>query len=472
MAQYSDEFRAEVIAAAKRSDKSTSAVAREYGISPSTLSRWTQQGDMTNTGADEDEEYPKVGQIRIRSKDGTWKEIYAERREIDDPEIEALWAMSYENLIAVNKDPDHPLHEKSKQVSHEIMAPFAKAVTDAYQPIADSMKSSVRELAQTYDQTPSWIRGLSKQFVPEIKLKPFGFMETVAEQKDISRAIAEIARPQLPKLDIMPTLNLAWPTSDLSMQSMLSGLQPQLDNIFAWHTKQIRETTKGMRWALLLVQYPPNWHHDDVYPVGGEALRPILWDDGIALAWAPDTETLIQLLNAEGPEHRHQVISERREIITKHCQALLEDEVEGELSEIAVASLEATELILDGKYRGGQALATNALEAALRLHFGKRYGNALNRNGRSAFTNKKLTFATAMVMEAVIAAYEGQAQPHLHPIPRKYGRNVTAHSVSPRQYTPTNAVLALMHATSAIMLFAKERKAERAEALKERLNGV
>lgn len=40
MVRYSDEFRAEVIAARRQSHETTAQVARQYGISPGTLKSW------------------------------------------------------------------------------------------------------------------------------------------------------------------------------------------------------------------------------------------------------------------------------------------------------------------------------------------------------------------------------------------------------------------------------------------------
>jgi len=40
MVRYSDDFRAEVIAARRESHETTAQVARQYGISPSTLKSW------------------------------------------------------------------------------------------------------------------------------------------------------------------------------------------------------------------------------------------------------------------------------------------------------------------------------------------------------------------------------------------------------------------------------------------------
>lgn len=45
-------------------------------------------------------------------------------RNSDDPDYRRLWAMSFREMAEIEADPEHPLHEKAKEVSREVIAPM------------------------------------------------------------------------------------------------------------------------------------------------------------------------------------------------------------------------------------------------------------------------------------------------------------------------------------------------------------
>jgi len=48
-------------------------------------------------------------------------------RHSDDPEFQRLWQMKFSELEAIERDPEHPLHQKALIVGREMLAPMAKA---------------------------------------------------------------------------------------------------------------------------------------------------------------------------------------------------------------------------------------------------------------------------------------------------------------------------------------------------------
>jgi hypothetical protein len=68
------------------------------------------------------------GSIQVRGTDGEWHELEVERKQTGDPELDAIWAMSFRELQRILEDESHPLHEKAKQVSNEITRPITDAV--------------------------------------------------------------------------------------------------------------------------------------------------------------------------------------------------------------------------------------------------------------------------------------------------------------------------------------------------------
>ncbi|PSK67620.1 hypothetical protein B0E53_00430 [Micromonospora sp. MH33] len=83
------------------------------------------------------------GSIQYRGADGEWHEITVEPKRTGDPELDAIWEMSLEELEKLVEDESHPLHEKAKQVSAEIMKPIAEAFGDIMKPLRESLGKSI-----------------------------------------------------------------------------------------------------------------------------------------------------------------------------------------------------------------------------------------------------------------------------------------------------------------------------------------
>ena len=80
--------------------------------------------------------------IQYRDVDGEWHELDVEPKRTGDPELDVLWAMSFDEIMQILDDESHPLHEKAKQVSREITKPMVDAAHQALRPITESIAKS------------------------------------------------------------------------------------------------------------------------------------------------------------------------------------------------------------------------------------------------------------------------------------------------------------------------------------------
>lgn len=447
MKRYSYVFRRKVVVAAMNSGKAKAQIARDFGIAPSTLRRWLRE-----VGRFEDESAPNsevedrpdgIGKIWIRGADGERRELaVGEPKHTGDPEMDRLWAMSLQELETIAKDPNHPLHHKAKQVFRDMLAPLTDAAQEALrrttEPIAEMIKSFRDEFSN-------------------------------------SRTINDVFRRLMPSLDVSSSVNLIRSPVTENLSQLFAGLKPQIDNIFAWQSEVLRETRKTAQRAFLVLLYPPNWHHPDISPVDDKCLRQLLREEGLVLAWTPDAGTLRLLLKAEHSYERRQVLVDRCGPIVKHCTELMAEQLSGHFGIEAAAVIEAAHTYLEGRYWGAQALATNVLDSVLRWQLASSYG-ALAKGNDDSFQSKavrrtftpQLAFQAAMVLESVRAAHAQDSKPgNDAATPTMYSRNATSHGVSPRQYSPTNALIVLMHATTIIMLFARRLELEERRQLED-----
>lgn len=84
-------------------------------------------------GRDEQPDIPVEDQptIRVKGRDGTWRELEAADRPMsDDPEVNQLWELPIEELDAIVADENHPLHEKAVAVSAQVFAPLGSALSE------------------------------------------------------------------------------------------------------------------------------------------------------------------------------------------------------------------------------------------------------------------------------------------------------------------------------------------------------
>lgn len=101
--------------------------------------------------------------LQYRDADGEWHDIEVAPKRTGDPELDALWAMSFRELRELLDDESHPLHAKAEQVSEEMLRPIRDAANQALKPLTDSFLKAV--------DTAKLSANLSANVMPKVDLK-------------------------------------------------------------------------------------------------------------------------------------------------------------------------------------------------------------------------------------------------------------------------------------------------------------
>lgn len=215
---------------------------------------------------------------------------------------------------------------------------------------------------------------------------------------------------------------------------------------------------------------PPNWPVGDTmtgedYPTA----ITLSFEEGIPLAWVPDTET-VQLLLAvptgpEGRTKRREILADRRPIILNHCQAQVDALAndpdtaadQQRLVEVARQSIQALRADLPAP---AQAAAANLVDQLMRRLIYPIDGKYAYKAASQKVTD--LTALTTVWSFRVLAFLRELAT--LMPVPKSltewwpnkgmalpdsFSRHTTAHAIAePDQVNPVNALIAIMLAVS------------------------
>jgi hypothetical protein len=195
---------------------------------------------------------------------------------------------------------------------------------------------------------------------------------------------------------------------------------------------------------------PPNWK-DVGFP---ENLEELLLDEGLPLAWVPPQEILEKLLAASTPGQRRQVISSNRKRLTQACIDELQAidlKVKARQVWVDDFALEAAYALREGRWRASQALSANLVDSVLRSAIDASV-TAEVKDQKKRFEWDSYEVKSALVFGALYGIYAHYFPSSGDPVPRKLSRHATAHVVSPQQYLPINALLALMHVVGLLRL--------------------
>lgn len=199
--------------------------------------------------------------------------------------------------------------------------------------------------------------------------------------------------------------------------------------------------------------YPVNWPSDmDV-----DAAAQIMRDEGVPLAWVPRPSTVAKLVAAADLGARDALLVDRVRHIVEDCRTAMGEVRAVRLSSLAELALDAILALERGVPSAAQALATNVLDTLIRdaARRGQIFGTPVG-----FFEYKKITKRITPVSdETLLAEYRTSCvfspllqaladYPGAGPIPTRFGRHPTAHLAHPTQYTPANAIIAVMLMTS------------------------
>lgn len=203
---------------------------------------------------------------------------------------------------------------------------------------------------------------------------------------------------------------------------------------------------------------PPNWRSPDIEFPSIEELEELQLNQGLPLAWLPPNHVLDTLLELKTSEERSRLIEDEATAILDACEVELERLNAELISEWRVSAAEAVGSMRTGHWRAGQALAAIAMDTAVEEFVIK---NGYKHAVAQAKCNKPTppgalptSFPTwrdidyprvLLVMYGIWGSYKQFWIKRGDDVPIQFSRHGTVHSMSPRQYTKANALIAVMH---------------------------
>lgn len=196
--------------------------------------------------------------------------------------------------------------------------------------------------------------------------------------------------------------------------------------------------------------YPENWDGVDKPKLGD--IEAILLDEGIPLMWVPGPRILAALLDAPDPPARRRIIGQRWKGVLSDCEVALATIDLADLSDERDFAVKCAKALRDGHTEASQALSANLLDSVLRGWYDEAARRTLTKN-QFKKSGVKIDLDDYEIREAftvapVWHAYAQYRPENGDPVPSKFARHASAHSVSRRQYTRINAVIGLMLVTS------------------------
>ncbi|MBW0275323.1 hypothetical protein ATM97_29035 [Nocardia sp. MH4] len=198
----------------------------------------------------------------------------------------------------------------------------------------------------------------------------------------------------------------------------------------------------------LAKRYPSNWPEDDALDF--ELAREIVEDDGIPIAYIPRAEIVADLAEADDRVGRVEILVARTADIVDDCREALDRRVHPKVAAQKVLLERAIETLEQGHLESAQALAVNICDTLITEHINESHGKAKNqcvvKNLAEAFATNTLryTLGVAPVVNLLTEWSPKSGKPRPAPL----SRHVSVHRAHPEHYTPENAVLAVMVATS------------------------
>lgn len=258
---------------------------------------------------------------------------------------------------------------------------------------------------------------------------------------ELSAGLGSAMENMLPSFDLSKQLNETMaPTFESFTRSITQTLQASeltatyFSELFSAWSASFEVFGAALRESLA------NWRDIDLPDI--DTLNALVLEEGIPLAWVPNSDTLTLLLEAPDARARRQIIGRRWRGITNDCEEALAHLTSRAGLERATFIRAVIAAHRDGHHAAAQALATNIVDTVvndLPQHFPR------HKNKRPDLADRPVL--EALVLGAVWSAY-GSYHRGMDPVPQTFRRHATAHGVSARQYSRVNATFAVMCATS------------------------
>jgi hypothetical protein len=235
------------------------------------------------------------------------------------------------------------------------------------------------------------------------------------------------------------------------LQKQILDTQLQL-NAFRQFARSIPQLIRLPTLNLPEDWYPPNW--EGVADLDIDAAISIVLDEGVPLVWVPGPAIVAQLVSAPDADARADILLSLRDEIAGDCIAVLAEIGAPELKPLAELAVEAVTALRSGHPSGAQALASNVFDTLLRdsarrgvIFAGPPVGyfkyDKVRKQIQPVSDNTAIgRFRSACVLSAALPALENYDPSD--PPPPRFVRHATAHCAHPIQYTPANAIVAVM----------------------------
>jgi hypothetical protein len=207
--------------------------------------------------------------------------------------------------------------------------------------------------------------------------------------------------------------------------------------------------------SALVGYYPPNWW--SVAQLDDDAAMTIM-QEGIPLAWVPRAAVVADLIAAPDPAARDAILVAKAPEVVADCRRCLAEVVDGDLQDLAALTGDALRALEQASPTAAQALAANVFDTLLR---DMRHRGTLFSGSPRWFKYRHVTGGiTPVSEETLVGVYRAtcvltpvlkalaEFNVETDPAPGRFTRHATAHRAGSIQYTPANAVIAIMLTTS------------------------
>jgi hypothetical protein len=267
-------------------------------------------------------------------------------------------------------------------------------------------------------------------FMPNINLS-----DRIIQALELSGLIPKIDYSSLfPKIELAgPILNFSTFVPKLALPDIgpaFASIAPALASML----EQLRETQ------------PPNWSDD----IDLEQVLAVIQEDGLPLVWLPRAEIVAEVLDVPNRAARVEVLLRHADELIVDCRAVLaavgHETLAGQLP-LAVRAVDALEA---GHHEAAQALAVVVTETAVACAISGKYENVKKQvlfdPDLVPYTEMRLRAALAPIGPFYTTWYASSGTP----APEALGRHVTVHQADHTHYTESNAMVAVLLATSVL----------------------
>ena len=237
-----------------------------------------------------------------------------------------------------------------------------------------------------------------------------------------------------------------------SSAALLSSLET--NQVFAEAFKLRTDVLE--RFAESINKWIPGNLHDvqDLAVVAAVALG-----EGIPLSWIPRTEIVIALIEADGPEERLCILTERRDDVLDDCHAGL-NSITHEWSVQCRSAIQALRLGLDGP---AQSHASNIVDSVRVIALHGRVGrDEAKERAEDDFDDLPLQLAAEnLTLRPLLRAFTSWWPDSGTTPPDHFARHPTSHAVGHvGVFAPLSALIAVMLATSVTVQYAPDEPTE------------